>query len=512
LLHFNNGLDKGYMRWLPFAQALLLVLLFWWNAPRFWYDFGPDFVSYVSIARHYQDGDWANAVNTWWSPLYSWLLAIMLKIFPDPLLANKLLQLLFALAGWYAFRSLLRFHLNDKKSILTECLLFASVPFWVYWALRSDTPDLLSAVLLLCFLGCVLRLHTHTQLRLLVLTGVCAALAYLAKAFNFYVVVAVSLLIVCRALWVTKKRAAIFRNSIRIMAVFVCMCFLWMLAMFGRNKKWQVSGIAMHTPCAAMLLDSMTRPVEVYDCAGLQLQAGNRISNWETPAVYGSTGFTPYLRTHGVARVANNLRLYFTQFSSTYLWLLLAVLLLLVGGSLRLWWLYGAFLGVYVGGYALFHLEARFFIVTGALQMLLVIVLLNNLLQPHLAAKAFQWLAVLAVCFLFARWPMAKLFHFNRNTLPAQMAHWVNDNKNIIEPARQGNLAADAGLFEEGLYVAFFTEMRFYGALQKRFSDDMQTATFQFDHQKIGWFLEKLPGSNRYIMRPAKVMAYPTQR
>src|SRR6266446_8335685 len=42
--------------------------------------FGPDGRSYVEVARAYLHHDWAMAINAYWSPLYSWFLAIVLGV------------------------------------------------------------------------------------------------------------------------------------------------------------------------------------------------------------------------------------------------------------------------------------------------------------------------------------------------------------------------------------------------------------------------------------------------
>ncbi len=44
----------------------------------------PDGVSYLDIADAYLRGDWHNAVSTYWSPLYSWLLCAGLAFRPPP--------------------------------------------------------------------------------------------------------------------------------------------------------------------------------------------------------------------------------------------------------------------------------------------------------------------------------------------------------------------------------------------------------------------------------------------
>jgi hypothetical protein len=62
--------------------AILLALTLSWLS-RYVYD--PDGVAYVDVARAWLRGDWHNALNTYWSPLYSWLIAISFGILHPPI-------------------------------------------------------------------------------------------------------------------------------------------------------------------------------------------------------------------------------------------------------------------------------------------------------------------------------------------------------------------------------------------------------------------------------------------
>jgi hypothetical protein len=63
-----------------------------WSA-RFW--LSPDGTNYLDIATAYLRGDWKNAVNAYWSPLFSWLLAFSLRVLhPTPYRESTLLHLL----------------------------------------------------------------------------------------------------------------------------------------------------------------------------------------------------------------------------------------------------------------------------------------------------------------------------------------------------------------------------------------------------------------------------------
>ena len=45
----------------------------------------PDGVSYLDIGDAYWRGDWHNAINAYWSPLYPWITGLFLRVFkPSP--------------------------------------------------------------------------------------------------------------------------------------------------------------------------------------------------------------------------------------------------------------------------------------------------------------------------------------------------------------------------------------------------------------------------------------------
>jgi len=72
--------------------AIVLGFLPAW-AFRFYIE--PDGVNYFDIARAYLRRDWSNALNAYWSRLYSWLLAlIQWTLHPSPYFESTFLHLL----------------------------------------------------------------------------------------------------------------------------------------------------------------------------------------------------------------------------------------------------------------------------------------------------------------------------------------------------------------------------------------------------------------------------------
>jgi hypothetical protein len=52
-----------------------------WQAWSTRFAMNPDGVSYLDIGDAYWRGDWHNAINAYWSPLYSWIVGFFLKVF-----------------------------------------------------------------------------------------------------------------------------------------------------------------------------------------------------------------------------------------------------------------------------------------------------------------------------------------------------------------------------------------------------------------------------------------------
>ena len=95
---YDQSTASAEWRW-PALFYLVCVAAFY----RFYrYDFGPDAVSYVTIAREYSLGRWAEAVNVSWSPVFSWLLAPMLVLGMPALTAARIISVLSGLLALYA--------------------------------------------------------------------------------------------------------------------------------------------------------------------------------------------------------------------------------------------------------------------------------------------------------------------------------------------------------------------------------------------------------------------------
>ena len=178
--HPTSRLGLGH----PLARILLAYLLLCGALlPWFLHRVAPDAVSYLTIARKYRAWEFTDAINGYWSPLISLLLAPLLCLGAPTEVTAKLLQVAIgagalAVVWWFGRR----LELPDTVRVWTTACL---IPAVATYALTDTTPDLLVAVILTIYIGVVIGKDYPRSLWQGAACGLLGALAYLAKAYAF---------------------------------------------------------------------------------------------------------------------------------------------------------------------------------------------------------------------------------------------------------------------------------------------------------------------------------------
>ena len=182
--------------------ALLLGFFHVWADHH--YLVNADAMSYLDIGEAYLRKDWNVAVNAYWSPLYSWLIALALLIAkPSPYWKFALLHLvnlvmyLFAL-GCFGFfiRETVRAHRARQAELLAGG--FVALPDWALlmlgyslfiWSslflvtVQLESPDMLIAAFVYLATGMLMRIRRQPANWLsFVLLGIVLGLGFLAKS------------------------------------------------------------------------------------------------------------------------------------------------------------------------------------------------------------------------------------------------------------------------------------------------------------------------------------------
>jgi hypothetical protein len=167
----------------------------------------PDGVSYLDIGDAYWRGDWHNAINAYWSPLYSWILGFFLKVlkpsayweYPMAHLVNFLIYV----AALACFEFFLATFIADRKGSKRELLKRGQMglPEPAWWLLGYSlfisssllligmhvvAPDKCVAAFVYLASGLLLKIRAGTASRwTYVSLGIVLGLAYLGKAVMF---------------------------------------------------------------------------------------------------------------------------------------------------------------------------------------------------------------------------------------------------------------------------------------------------------------------------------------
>lgn len=188
-----------------FIGLMILVAFFRAWVGRFSMD--PDGISYLDVADRYAHGDWSHAINAYWSPLYSWLLAGgMLLVRPSARAefafahAVNCAVFLGALCCFeYFWRSLrqevlgsaTQHQLPEGTTPLPELVLWTLAHMVFLWStldlitMHTVGADLCTAAFVYLIAGLLLRLRRAPSCWRLVSLGVALGLSYFAKAVMF---------------------------------------------------------------------------------------------------------------------------------------------------------------------------------------------------------------------------------------------------------------------------------------------------------------------------------------
>ncbi|MBA2527274.1 MAG: hypothetical protein H0V18_16065 [Pyrinomonadaceae bacterium] len=222
LVQTNSSIteERDYrLRWLRVSFWVVAAVLGFVHVWANRYSLNEDAMSYLDIADAYLHRDWSVAINSYWGPLYSWLIALALLIVkPSPSSKFSVLQLTnFAIylvcLGCFDFliHELIRFHRHRRAELSASKLV--NLPDWAWLALgfplfiwlcldiievSTGTPDLIIAAVVFLVAGLLLRIRRRPEHWIpFVLLGIALGFGYLAKAVMFplsFVFIAVSML------------------------------------------------------------------------------------------------------------------------------------------------------------------------------------------------------------------------------------------------------------------------------------------------------------------------------
>jgi hypothetical protein len=454
----------------PFVLYAIGVIALY---PLYQHMINPDTISYLSITQHYLAGNWGEAVNTNWSPMFSWFLAPLIALGMSGLLASRVVCFLSGLlALWGVLRLGRSFELRNGYQSL---VLYTSAAMIVGFALLRPEPDLLEAAILLLYFRLVFDRAYSSSRRTAVWCGLLGAAAFLAKGYAFYFfLLHFSTMNVLHGLLAPKgRRTAVAANFAVGMLVFLLCSGPWIALMSGKAGHFTV-GTTGDFNYRLVGPDSPGYP-QYY--ALIPPASEHALSMWEQPAAsllpqWSPLGSVREFR-HQLKLIAINLRVLIRFFVYTSL-LSIPIMALYAIAGLRSeagtryhWLLPMATIFLLPVGYLLVIILDRYL-----WSIILLLPLMGAVvLQKYLVIVPGRLLRVAVVAGFAGSFLL----------LPARMLQVQRHSDDRIfelsERIRQqyplqGRLAA-CGNWNDSLYLAYYMGLPFYGSTYATASEDL---------------------------------------
>lgn len=222
-------------RYLPFiTSALLMYVVLFLIYPNYQYYIDPDGTAYLTIARRYASGDYARAINGYWSPWACWLTALLMKCGLAAIPASVVVNAAAATGFLFISQSIfLRFAIIRRLQWLFCCSLAIFLCYAIFW---QSFDDLWECFFLLGALRLMLAEQFTAKPLLWITMGAAGALAYFAKAYSFPFFCLSTL---CCVYYLSKENK---KQWLKICATAIgtmVMCSMpWLLAMHGKYGIW----------------------------------------------------------------------------------------------------------------------------------------------------------------------------------------------------------------------------------------------------------------------------------
>ena len=331
----------------------------------------PDAVAYAQIARHYLNGHLDLALNTWWGPALSWLLVPGLVFGLEPQFAARVVNVLAGLTMALGV-SVLTWRLAGPNAARWGFVLALAAT--LHMLNDSVTPDLVLASVVTWYIVVCHAYLVAPNSRSAIAAGLVGGIGALIKAYALPFAIVNTLLVALAALGRGASLARTARHAVLSAAAVVLVAAPWLVTISLVNGAPTLGSAGAYAASFARL---ERHPVErdqkpMFELTSVQ---EGRITNWEAPRSPVPRELPPIGSSPIVDRafdlLANIDRALAGFRGVDGVGLLLSLALLAAvsvvarperfGGKTRatLAWLAAATV-VYVGGYVLLLVEARF--------------------------------------------------------------------------------------------------------------------------------------------------------
>ena len=413
--------------------------------PHYQYKINPDSIAYINIARNYLVGNWSEAVNGYWGPVYSWLMVPFLHFGIEPLAAAKILALGTGVLTLFLL----------KKLINSPLAYIAIIPILLYQSFYVINPDFLIVPIFFSYLILILGEDFGKNKRKGILCGILGGVGYLTKAYFFYFFIFHFSLIMVYRYWESKQKQIILNTIFGLLAC-IAIAVSWGVVLGVKYGHFTLGTAGGFNHALARTIESKGYPMYYRGLVAPPNETA--ASAWEEPILYKLDNWNPLsswinLKTQlkisggNIAKTGGIIQ-DFTVFAAA---IISGVLLSSFRKNLK-GWLMLATAAIYAGGYSLITVEARY------LWPIQIILLIMGLDLIKMVKPNKRWLS-LVLCLSFVVLPLKEMRHdFELGkgffTLSQRLEREL--------PLKGAKVASDAN-WDTMDFLAYYLDYRYYG-------------------------------------------------
>jgi hypothetical protein len=450
---------------------------------------------YLDIADKYLRGDFTDAINAYWGPMFSWLLIPCLYLGASKVTAINVLNVIAGICTitgtWILSR---RFEISEK---IRGVILIALLPIVLYVS-TIELHDFLLLSFLVFYLGIIFKNEYPKRIYNGLLCGLLGAFAYFTTSYAFpffithFIIMNIAHYLRCA---VKQGKRNVLWNFIAGMVIFSIVSGTWIAAISIKYNRFTISnmGKANYAAMAPGLPDTgyeLSNPL-FYD-GFFPPSNKTAYSAWEDPSYvvdklsyWNPVRSVTYLK-HFLKNISKNviecIRIFGSYSRLSFAIILIYILLLLAHPfnkqMLRGDMLYSFItLLLYTGGYMPFHLELRYLWIDNILLLLMGGCILNMLFQNAFFNSMRKNLLMLFFAMSFMLTPIKSIMqagHDNLNREMYELSSIIKYKYNI-----QGNIASNREWAHEAIHdswhktfrLAYHLDSKYYGQAKEDMSD-----------------------------------------
>jgi hypothetical protein len=473
--HYLSRKDSGsFLSILVIAELIFIISAIILLNRYFHFEIDPDGLSYVSIAQKYLKGNFSEAINGYWGPLFSWLLIPFLKFKINPLWAIKYLNIFLGCLSIFGF-----FLLTDRFDLpetYRKIYPFFLIPTNLYFSLYFSTPDLLILVIAQFYLYLIYRHFYYRKISILILLGFLGSVGFLAKSY-FLIFFLFHFLLLNLLNWI-RIRSRVDKNLLvkRILislSVFMVLSGIWVFLISRKYHQLTFSTAGNYN----YRLVGPTIPDFPLYYLGFQPPADNSaLSVWEDPPISTLPAWSPFSSPANFAhqvqiiknnsaeiiKILNSWSVYSLALVTVLFFILLKRLPHISGNEI----LFYSFITIilWLGGYALITVEERYLWPAEILLFLSGLKLFSEYFSNE-KKWYFKWVPIIIFLLSFIKSPFQLL---NKPITVRPDAFQISQT--LASQGISGNIAAN-DRWDLSLFIAYYLNSRYYGT-QGQISND----------------------------------------